>query len=134
MQKLERAYLRIASRALDAADAAADAGVQEKCGFLSYHAFESTGGAYCASRGVQYHPASHRQKIERFVHQAKGEQFAASVAQLAIEVSSLRNRLLYPVAYPDGSADVPENRISAAKAKRLAGRVRALTGRVSSVL
>ena len=83
-------------------------------------------GAFWTSRGVAYHPASHRQKIERFVRAAKAEKFAASMAQLAVEVASIRNRLLYPQVLPDGSAELPENLISVAQAKRLAGRVRVL--------
>lgn len=134
MTRLDRAYLRIATRALDAADAAGDSGVQEKAGFLAYHAFESAGGALCSSKGISYHPASHRQKVERFVGEAKREKFAVSAAQLAIEVSSIRNRLLYPQVQPDGSAALPENLISVAQAKRLAGRVRVLVGRVGATL
>ena len=134
MLRLDRAYLRVTSRALDAADAAGDSGVQEKAGFLSYHAFESAGGAFCISRGIIYHPASHRQKVERFVREARAEKFSASVAQLAIEVASIRNRLLYPQVLPDGSAGLPEDLISIAQAKRLAGRVRVLAGRVGATL
>ena len=134
MQRIDRAYLRIANRSLDAADGAGDAGVHEKAGFLAYHAFESAGGAYCTSRGVQYHPASHRQKIERFVRAARPEAFALSAAQLAIVVASLRNRMLYPNVLPDGSAEVPENLITPAQTKRLAGRVRVLAARVGAAL
>lgn len=133
MPRLDLAYLSVATRALDAADAAGGAGVQEQSGFLSYHAFESAGGAYCTKRGGKY-PASHQKKIKQFVREARSERFAKATAQLAVEVASLRNRLLYPVERLDGSVDVPEAVITRAQADRLRGRVRALTSRVSAVL
>ena len=127
---LPAAFLRIAERSLLGADAAIARAIQEKGGFLAYHAFESTGGALCVSRGVKFHPASHHQKIQRFVAAARKERFGIAVAQLASEMASLRNALLYPKPLQDGSIRMPEGVITASQASRLVGRVRTLGARV----
>jgi hypothetical protein len=131
---LPAAYLRISERALAAADAAIAHTVQEKAGFLAYHAFESMGGAMCASRGVAYHPANHRQKLQRFVTAVRQERFALAAAQLASEVASLRNAFLYPRILQTGSIGMPEQVITTAQATRLVGRVRTLGGRVQGAV
>ena len=131
MNRLDRAYLRVATRSLDAADAAGDNGVHEKAGFLAYHAYESAGGALCASKKVLY-PAGHHQKIQQFVQTARHEKYGKSAAQLAVEVASIRNRMLYPRALPDGTFEVPESVISASAAIRLVGRIKVLVSRVSA--
>lgn len=136
MNSLSQGFLRVAERALNAAEAAMkdiDA-VHEKAGFLAYHAFESAGGAYCSSRSVAYHPASHPQKISRFVNACKQERFALQVAALAIEVASLRNLLLYPKLLNSGAVCLPENLITKEQAKRLLPRIRRLTEKVRRVI
>src|SRR5262249_32639967 len=125
------AYLRVASRSLDAADAAGDSGVHEKSGFLAYHAYESAGGEFCAWRGIPF-PNSHRQKVQQFVQAARHERFGRSAAQLAIEVASIRNRMLYPHRLPNGTFEIPENIITPSAASRLVGRIRVVVGRVGA--
>lgn len=127
---LPQSYLRVAHRSLAAADAAIAHNIQEKAGFLAYHAFESTGGALCSSRGVTYHPASHLKKMHRFVATAGPERFGAAVAQVAAEVASLRNALLYPRVLQNGYIGMPEDVLTNTQATRLVGRVRALEARV----
>lgn len=129
MKRLDHAYLKIAGRALDAAAACSDARVHEKAGFLAYHGFESAGGAYCEHHGTTY-PKSHKRKVQEFVAAVKRERFGKAVAQLAIELASVRNLLLYPRVRPDGSVCLPEDVITAAQARRLVGRLRALVGQV----
>jgi hypothetical protein len=128
-RSLRDAFLRIASRSLDAADASADRSVQEKAGFLAYHSFESCGGAFCNARGIHFHPLSHPEKIRRFVTGARSERYARQVAQLAAEVKSLRNAFLYPRTI-NGAIAMPEDTITVAQARRLVGRLRSLAQRV----
>jgi hypothetical protein len=127
------AYIEVAERAVEAAEAALDRAIQEKAGFLAYHAFESSGGAFCHSRGVPY-PIAHGAKINVFAQAARMERFAQHVARLAIELRSLRNLLLYPRALQNGQIERPRSVITEAQARRLLGRVDTLVQRVKSVV
>ena len=131
---MKAAFTRVAQRSLAAADAVLAQAIQEKAGFLAYHAFESIGGAYCTARGVPYHPASHPRKLALFVQTAQQERFARVTARLAIEVTALRNLLLYPRRCSDGSVARPETVVTAAQARRLVGRVNSLVKQVERVL
>jgi hypothetical protein len=126
---LKEAFFRVADRSLDAAEAAADKSVQEKAGFLAYHSFESCGGAFCNARGIHFHPASHLNKVRNFIQGARKETFAREAAQLAAEVSSLRNAFLYPKPL-HGAIHMPEDTITVAQARRLIGRLRTLASRM----
>ncbi len=123
------AYLQIANRSLDAADASLNAGVQEAAGFNTYHAFESLGGAVCYVRGRHY-PRSHIKKMNQFVAASSRFAFRFSVGHLVITLSSLRNDCLYPKEQSDGSMEIPENVISSADARDLINRVRGILGRI----
>ena len=126
---LKDAYLEVCDRSLEAAKASSGAGVHEKACFLTYHAFESVGGALAASKGVKY-PNSHQRKINQFVHLAKATPHAHAVAGLAISLSSLRNLSLYPCAHPDGSATPPSSTISKSIAVKVLKQVRGVVKRV----
>jgi hypothetical protein len=131
---VQPSFLRVAHRSLEAAEAVLARAVQEKAGFLAYHAFESVGGAYCTARQVPYHPASHPEKIRRFVRASHNERFAQAASALALEVAALRNLLLYPRRLPDGSVRRPEAIMTPAQARRLVGRIRTFVGQIERVL
>jgi hypothetical protein len=128
-----KAYVRVAERALAAAQAALSAAVQEKAAFLGYHGFESVGGAFCVSRGMSY-PRGHAQKVNAFRNATKFEKFGKQVTQLAIEVASLRNRCLYPFPTGAGTVELPESVITAAQVNRLVGRIESLVKRINEVV
>jgi hypothetical protein len=119
------AYIEIAERALLAAAGALDKGVQEKAGFLGYHAFESSGSAFCRSRGINV-PRNHKQKLSTFTASARKEKFGRQVAQLSIEYGSLRNLLLYPRALQNGTVQRPQDVMTLPQARRLMGRTKTL--------
>lgn len=123
---LKDAYMEVAKRSLDSAEAALSANVQEAAGFHSYHAFESTGGALCASTGDAY-PRDHTKKVNHFVHIANRRAFHPTIGQnvafVASLVSSIRNRCLYPEEQPDGSVRTPDQVLSLSDAKDLKKRV-----------
>lgn len=131
---LATAYLHEAERALLAADAALTALIQEKAAFLGYHAFESCGGAYCASRSVPYPTKSHPRKVNTFKNASRREREGRMIAQLAIELASLRNICLYPEALQDGTIRSPAEVLTAVQARRLLGRVRTLTARIAALI
>lgn len=124
-----KAYIEVAERSLEAAAGALDRNIHEKAGFLTYHAFESTGGAYCRSRGVPY-PMGHVAKLNTFKSSARREKYGRSAAELAIVFGSLRNLTLYPHALQNGEIRLPRNTITPAQVTRLMGRTRTLVSRV----
>lgn len=119
------AYVEVAERALNAAKGALEKGIHEKAGFLGYHAFESTGGAFCSSRGIPV-PRSHKAKITTFVAAARNERSGRTIAKLAIAYGSLRNPLLYPKPLQNGTMQRPQEFITPAQTTRLLGRTKAL--------
>ena len=119
------AYLVVCDRSLAAAKASSDAAIHENTCFLSYHAFESLGGAMAASRAAAY-SKSHQKKITQFVQLSKTTPHRYAVAKLAIALASLRNLSLYPLEQPDGSARVPSDAISSTAARQLMKRVQGL--------
>ena len=126
---LTTAYERIATRSLDAAQAALDGSVQEKSAFLSYHAFESIGGALCESRSRRY-PRKHPNKLNAFVTTARPRTYGLSVAVLAVALASVRNELLYPDVSSLPAVGLPEHFMSRSAAERLLRRVRGAVGQV----
>ena len=127
------AYLEVAERSLKAAQATIQAHLHEKAAFMAYHAFESAGGAFCAARGVAY-PVSHEKKLNVFKASARLERFGLQVAELSVLVASLRNRCLYPTVTGSGEVHTPQSQLTAAEARRLLGRVRALVDRVTKTV
>jgi hypothetical protein len=130
---LARAYIDEAERSLRSADVTLNAAIQEKAAFLGYHAFESCGGAFCASRGVPY-PRRHPAKLNTFKNAARLEREARRIAQLAIELGSLRNLCLYPEARQDGTVRRTSEAITPVQAARLLGRIRSLSSRIAEII
>ena len=59
---LKDVFLQVSERSSKAAQSSLDNNVHELAAFLTYHAFESVGGALCESYGITY-PRPHRKKI-----------------------------------------------------------------------
>ena len=122
------AYVQIAERTINSSDSLAEQGLQEISAFCSYHAFESMGGAVCSRLRLSF-PRSHNGKMNQFVVASLrvGHRFRHSVSTIAIILNSLgRNNLLYPNPLPDGSFEIPEQRLSVANARDLVRRIRGL--------
>jgi hypothetical protein len=126
-------YIEVAEPAVEAGEAALERAIQEKAGFMAYHAFESAGGAFCRSRGTNY-PRAHAAKINVLAQAVRRERFAQHVVRLAIELRSLRNLLLYPRALQNGQVERPRSVITEAQARRLLGRVDSLVERIKAVV
>lgn len=124
-----QAYIEVAERALLAAEGALLKGIQEKAAFLGYHAFESTGGAFCKSRGMQY-PRGHHGKINAFNAAARLERYRNLVAALATAYGSLRNLVLYPLPLQNGQVQRPRNVITVAQVRRFLGMTTSLVAKV----
>ena len=123
--RLKQAYLDITDRSIRAGRAAENDGVHEKACFMSYHAFESLGGALSASRHQAY-PRPHPAKLNQFVRLASGRPYQRAVAYLASALWSLRAESLYPRELADGRVLHPRDMISATDAKRLVSRIAGL--------
>jgi len=128
---LSSTYLGIAERSLVAAQATQDRGLSEKTCFLTYHAFESLGGAWAASAKVAY-PLSHPKKLNTFVTLTRARSYGRTVAYLAIVLSSLRNRSLYPQTKPGGAVVAPKDNINPTVAVTLLRRTSGLALAVES--
>ena len=134
---LKDAYLEVAERSLESAKAALTVNVQEATGFYSYHAFESLGGALCASTGDNY-PNTHAGKMNQFVAVANRGPFRPTIGRdvsvVAMLVSSLRNKCLYPEAQTGGRVRLPNQVLSLSDAQALAKRVAGVKRRVAKHL
>ena len=126
---LQENYERIAERALDAAQHLSAASIQESMAFYTYHAFESIGAALISSSSRNI-PRSHRGKLNQFMTIAQARTYRFAVAQLSIQLQNLRNRCLYPIMQPDGTAQQPEEVLTLAQAQRLLQRVRGIITRI----
>jgi len=135
MMPQAEAFVRIAERSLDAANAILPAAIQEAAGFYAYHAFESLGGALCVHHGHQPPRTPHSSKIIAFQGFANEHPFAGDVATLAIIVESLRNDLLYPSRpTPEGLTHVPDERYTLDNARDLIKDVTNLLGQIAPVI
>ncbi|HEX9868381.1 MAG TPA: HEPN domain-containing protein [Candidatus Tectomicrobia bacterium] len=127
--------IRIAERAVDAARGALATGVQEKAGFLSYHAFESSGSALGTHIGLDMGKnVTHAVKLKRFQHAARVVGASRKIALLAVRLAPMRNRFLYPEVLPDGTIVAPEAQITHAKATQLLKEVEHVVNVVKSRL
>ena len=133
MNPLSSIYLDVAERSLVAAQATQDRGLSEKTCFLTYHAFESLGGAWAASAKVRY-PLSHPKKLNMFVTLTRARPYGRAVPYLAIALASLRNRSLYPQTKPGGAVVAPKDNISPAVAVTLLNRTGGLARAVAKDL
>ncbi len=128
-------YVRIAERAVEAGQAALNAGMHEKAGFLAYHAFESSGSALGTHVGLDMgRTVAHAAKLIRFRHAARTVGLSRVVADLSIRLASMRNRFLYPEVQLDRTIKAPEDQITPAKAAKLLREVKYVVGRVKTAL
>lgn len=123
--ELKNAYLEEAERSLSASTSLEKAHIQEKVCFLTYHAFESLGGAYASSRGQTY-PPSHVRKLNQFAASVTGRSYRWAVANLTIKLASVRNSMLYPTILANGDVVGSKDRISMSHASNLRKRVAGL--------
>ncbi len=129
--ELKHAYVDISRRALLAADLMLKAGLPEAVGFYAYHAFESIGGALCASVGEDY-PMGHDSKIHQFVAVAMRKWLykrVTDVSEVAQSLTHLRNKLLYPRLMGD-EIILPSEVISQKEAETLLKRVKGICKKV----
>jgi HEPN domain-containing protein len=128
------AYVKVAERTLESAEALADNSLQETSAFCSYHAFESLGGAVCSHLGQRY-PKGHNKKIGQFIVSSKRVGIAYSVSVLAIVMQSLgRNSLLYPNPLPNGDFEIPEQKLSITNARDLVRKVKGVKRKIDRII
>jgi hypothetical protein len=117
------AYIQVAFRYMNGAQVTLRDHLSEVSGFCSYHAFESIGGAVCFVRNRAYSQRSHTKKINQFMSASHAFAFSHSVSRVAILLASVRNECLYPEYLPDGSMELPEQKLSVTDASILFQRV-----------
>lgn len=122
-------YERIASRYIQAAGLTV-ASIPEAGAFATYHAFESIACAWIRSRNRPV-PKSHARKLELFLALSRGRSFFRGAVALEIEISAQRNQMLYPVSKGAGVFGLPEDFMTAAKARDLHRRVTGLIALIS---
>ena len=122
-------YKEICDRSLSSADACFGVKTHEQSAFMGYHAYESLGGAYCSSRHIHV-PSSHTRKLNAFLAALRGRPEAHTVAQMNMQLSSLRNMLLYPSINSRGAMQSPKEVITEAQARTLVKRVRGLRNKL----
>ncbi len=131
--KLKDAYIEVTERSIDAAEATLAADRHEATAFYSYHAFESLGGAFCISLGQAY-STDHAKKINQFVAATRTHTttrgIGLTIANIAIEVFSLRNKCLYPQELVSGSSTTPSQHITKKKAEKLLRKVKGVTAKM----
>src|SRR5260370_39939259 len=105
------AYNDTAERFVQAANASIGQDLPESAGFLTYHAFESAGGALTTHLGMNY-STSHTGKLNQFRQAAIQLGNGYNVALAAVQLGSLRNKILYPELLPDGASVRPRHVIT----------------------
>jgi uncharacterized protein (UPF0332 family) len=115
-------YQRVAERTLTAASAMLNIQIDEMAAFCCYHAYESTASALAASKSQKHgYKVSHQVKLKTFWNCAEtigNNQMTDKIAQLNMEIGSLRNRLLYPREV-DGQIKIPEDEVSPQQVQQL---------------
>jgi hypothetical protein len=119
------AYNDTAERFVQAANASISEDLPESAGFLTYHAFESAGGALTTHLGMNY-SMSHPGKLNQFRQAAIQLGNGYNVALIAVKLASLRSKFLYPKRLPDGTVVRPRDVITRTQAARLRSRVRGI--------
>jgi uncharacterized protein (UPF0332 family) len=107
-------YQRVAERSLTAARVLLEAQIYEMATFCCYHAYESVASALATSKSKKHGPrVPHQVKLKTFWNCAEtigNNQMTDKIAQLNMEIGSLRNRLLYPREV-DGQIKIPEDEV-----------------------
>jgi hypothetical protein len=130
---MKQEYIEISERSLLASEACEDRDIIESSLFYSYHAFESAGGALAGHFGRDY-PLGHKKKINEFTTLSIKMKKQHAVGRVAIVLNSLRNAALYPEQMPDGSVQIPKNRMCKTDAKKLRIRVHGIVSRVKNYI
>jgi len=125
---LKHSYQWIAQRSLMASDSLLQNNNQENAAFMAYHAFESTGCALSESCNLPVgQTISHIKKIKIFKHAAERVGHNYSVALLSVQITNLRNHLLYPLVDAQGNViSIPEQTITLIEARKLKSRVQGI--------
>jgi len=107
-------YQRVAERSLTAARVLLDIQIYEMATFCCYHAYESVASALATSKSKKHGPkVPHQVKLKTFWSCAEtigNNEITDKIAQLNVEIGSLRNRLLYPREV-DGQINIPEDEV-----------------------
>jgi len=133
---LKSSYLVIVDRSIKGADSDIQSSLHEHAAFHAYHAFESLGGAFCASVNASYPRGSHKKKLNKFVKEARRyrNSFHYEIARLAIILASTRNETLYPRESLSQSYISPRDSIDIISAARLVKSVKGVCNRVQRFL
>lgn len=107
--------------------------VHEVSAFAAYHAFESIGAAWLRHIGRKV-PTSHQSKLREFSVRSKPLKMSLSIAQMAIFLEGIRNKLLYPFLTSSGIYEVPQKALTQAESKKLVCRVGGIVRSVSRYL
>lgn len=126
-------YKEICDRSLSSADACFGVKTHEHSAFLGYHAYESLGGAYCSAKSATV-PKAHPAKLNAFAATLKGHGEAHTVAQLNVQLASLRNLLLYPSLDAQGSLQAPKDVLTESQARNLVNKIRGLRRKLDRYL
>jgi len=132
----KEAYLKIAERTLDSSEKLINEGLQETSGFYTYHAFESLGGALCAHFNREY-PQGHDKKINQFIATSSkvDNQFKRAVSEVATILQSFgRNNFLYPDRQPNGSIQLPQDKLTKTDAQDMLRRVKGIRNRLKKII
>lgn len=130
-------YLELAERFITAASSEiTNSQIHEAASFESYHAFESLAGAFNCHLGAPV-PRSHAKKLNAFVnnyhHNTLTRIHSSTIAALAITLSSMRNKYLYP--HPDGTDFLaPKSHLTLAQATRQISQIKSIIGHFAIAL
>lgn len=132
----DEAYLEIAKRFIESCEGHILNGlnIQEVIGFKTYHAFESLAGAFNSHYGHTV-PKGHAKKLNAFVTNSKHHPIVSNynVALIAMVVSSMRNKYLYPEKIGTLYKH-PKDQISLTDAKRMVSRVKGIFKQVERLI
>ena len=134
---LKNDYQNIAYRSIKASNECRR--IQEKSAFLSYHAFESTGASLSEHAGLTVGSnVSHRMKITNFQNASRNHCSTIEqekIARIAVTLSNLRNKLLYPTYNNSTSTyNCPETIITQAQSNSLRNDVKNIIKIVDKII
>jgi len=134
---LKNNYQQIAHRSIRASNECRK--IQEKSAFLAYHAFESIGSSLSEHNGLPVGShVSHNNKINNFINSSKNYCSTTEqnkIAGIAVTLSNLRNKLLYPIYNNSTSTyDSPETIITQAQSNSLRNDVKKVIKIVDKII
>jgi hypothetical protein len=132
----DEAYLEIAERFIDSCNGHLNnaINIQEVIGFITYHAFESLGGAFNSHYGHTV-PTGHVQKINAFIANSRHvpQVNRHSIAVVAMLVASMRNKYLYP-EFVSGTYKNPKDQLSMTDARTIVSRVKGILRQIRKIV